>query len=76
MKTFIRTNVFLTVTERDALKKISRRRKVSAATVLRELLDKALNLPNIISPHIATFLVRGSSRRGRLRNKSSLFTAM
>ena len=50
MKTFIRTNVFLTVTERDALKKLARRRKVSAATVLRELLDRALNLPTIISP--------------------------
>ena len=56
MKTFIRTNIFLTTSERDALKKLARRRKVSAATVLRELLDRALNLPNIISPssHVST----------------------
>jgi hypothetical protein len=51
MKTFIRTNIYLSSPQRVALKKISRRRKVSAATVLRELIDKALNLPSSVTEH-------------------------
>jgi hypothetical protein len=43
--TFIRSNLFLTSTEKQALRKIAKRRKVSAATVIREILDAALGLP-------------------------------
>ncbi len=51
MKTFIRTNIFLTTVEREALKKIARRRKVSTATVIREFLDRGLNLATSTTPY-------------------------
>ena len=51
MKNFVRSNVFLTAVEKAALKRIARRRKVSAATVLREFLDKALNLTPGVTEH-------------------------
>jgi hypothetical protein len=51
MKTFIRSNVFLTAAEKAALKKIARRRRVSTAMVIREFLDKGLDLPVSTTPY-------------------------
>jgi hypothetical protein len=51
MKNFIRTNIYLSAAQKVALKKISRRRKVSAALALRELLDAALNLAASTTPY-------------------------
>ena len=42
MKPLIRTNVFLSARQRAELKKIGKKRGVSAATVLRDLIDGAL----------------------------------
>jgi hypothetical protein len=55
MKAFIRSNVFLTAPEKAALRKIARRRKISTATVIREFLDKGLNLPasTTVFSHVA-----------------------
>ena len=51
MKTFIRSNVYLTAPEKTALQRIARRRKVSASAVIREFLDKGLNLPASTTPY-------------------------
>jgi hypothetical protein len=51
MEKFVHTHMFLSVAERDALKKLACKRKVSAASVLREILDKGLDLQNVISIH-------------------------
>jgi hypothetical protein len=55
MKPFIRSNVYLTAPEKAALRKIARRRKVSASTVIREFLDKGLKLAASTTPfsHVA-----------------------
>ena len=50
MKNLIRTNVFLSGAQRTALAKIARRRKVSSATVLRELVDAAFHLTGGATP--------------------------
>ena len=51
MEQFVRSNVFLSIAERAALNKIARNRKVSASSVLRQLIDKALNLAPTFSDH-------------------------
>jgi hypothetical protein len=51
MKNFIRTNIYLSAAQKAAMRKISRRRKVSAAEVLRELLDAALNVAASTTPY-------------------------
>jgi hypothetical protein len=55
---FIRSNVFLSAAEKVALNKIARKRKVSASSVLREVLDKALGLTPSTTAHSHVRVVR------------------
>jgi hypothetical protein len=41
----IRTNMFLSADERDGLKKLAHKRKVSAAALVRQVLDAFLGIP-------------------------------
>jgi hypothetical protein len=52
---FVRSNVFLSVDQKSALSKIARRRKISAASVLREILDKGLSLVSSTTDHSHIF---------------------
>jgi hypothetical protein len=41
----VRTNVFLSVAEREALKKLARKQGVSFASIIRRVLDAFLGIP-------------------------------
>jgi hypothetical protein len=56
----IRTNVFLSVAERDGLKRIARRQGISAAEVTRRVLDSFLGIP--AAPVEPITFKRGMSR--------------
>jgi hypothetical protein len=63
MEHFIRSNVFLSAAEKAALNKIARKRKVSASSVLREVLDKGLNLAPSTTDHSHIRVVPGKISR-------------
>jgi len=47
MEALVRTNFFLSRAERDGLQKVARKKGISAAALLRRVLDAFLGIPEV-----------------------------